>query len=91
MKKKNNNIDLLNFTNNLCYIFNKKIKMKKVIFNKQFLSIFKKLFLLNIYIDEYYDDFFLAKYNVLKTFWCHIYIYIYTYLYKIQNTNKKFI
>jgi hypothetical protein len=68
MKKKTNNIDLLNFTNNLCYIFNKKIKMKKVIFNKQFLSIFKKLFLLNIYIDEYYDDFFLAKYNVLKIF-----------------------
>jgi hypothetical protein len=68
MKKKNNNIDLLNFTNNLCYIFNKKIKMKKFIFNKRFLSIFKKLFLLNIYIDEYYDDLFLAKYNVLKTF-----------------------
>jgi hypothetical protein len=68
MKKRINNIDFLNFTDNLCYIFNKKIKMKKIIFNKHFLSIFKKYFLLNIYIDEYYDDFFLAKYNAIKNF-----------------------
>jgi hypothetical protein len=68
MKKKLNNIKLLDFTDNLCYIFNKKIKMKKIIFNKRFLSIFKKFFLLNIYIDEYYDDFFLAKYSAIKTF-----------------------
>jgi hypothetical protein len=68
MKEKINGIDLLYLKNNLCYLFNKKITVKKILLNSHFLSIFKKFFLFNIYINDYYIDTFFAKYNTIKIF-----------------------
>jgi hypothetical protein len=62
------NKNLLNYKYNICYLFKKK-KIKKVFLflkgNKLF-KIFKIFFLYNMYAEEFFLDFFIAKYNIFK-------------------------
>jgi hypothetical protein len=59
---------LLYFKYNICYLLKEKNIKNKFIMVKgnKILNIFKKIYIYNIYNENYYIDFFLVKYNIIK-------------------------